>query len=1357
MSESYISSVTVRERRFLGGTSVYTSDSQSVVYPNSFDFDVNISLQNPQPEISKLNCTIVGVEGIDNQGIIYSGNFQVKRNLLNNTPSITISGDNVSLSELEIIKNSISLSEVVDDATHTNNLAINMNLLQLNAYGLDNFTITVPVEDASLTLSDAASVIPFFTLDATNANPSYDNPISITVGNNQLIIDAGSIIRTIPSLTLTKNWATTRNITAATVDYDPSNSTNITVAYSEDLSGVEGLRFRGTNVPTLNVPNVANYCLQISTRLYNHAASLTVDPARYDDASTTRRLAYRIQYGVGKLVNGVLQSAKLFDYGVHASNSCTAVFDTSKCVITCNDFTTITRHALTIRNYTNKIIPSVRLNIDKSNSANNYFIVTEPLFGGFAYYSGFSNDMYLTDFVANVKQVMDGFATLRWETGVARGMPITINSPYEYAKISDIPSFETLQFSPSLYNTINLYSVPEKARTVFTETFTYASDGNTLQDFRTWFLLKFGSYGANFTWAIPDTDEFNALAVNPIIVNSGTVTHNINYTSNNIGSAYSITNCYLDVNATSSIYDEANSVDTVIKFNTSTYPTISSVADYIESRLNEIISDYYPTGTNIPDTLNIQVDVANPIYSNYESQNYLFYEEASNSYIQSFTYHSTAYTSYNAVSTTRSTGISLNSSFSRIDMSNIKSSTISIPITSNDSLGNLVNYINSTSNDIINIVIATLTDSNYSNFAQSTLQAIDNYDLLNNASLTFNSRARLPFITRYNLANYATLTALKNQVDADYTNDIVFTIDDITNNFIDAKPINLQEITIGDIKTTAGTFYGTVRDVADSFSPSFNLTFNYSIEFANTTGLDPHSSSGLQVALGGYEKDGVFYSYDAPNAFFEPTYNTLFPIEFSTTEADVVYLLLRTRKQINGSDTYVVNPTCYTGLAKYANGYKTQNLVAYTPSEATSLDAWTEDFGIPVVMPISLYSSKTEVSIEDVCTLESINVSIINKPAAFDQFGFLAINKTNAKFSQTESKVGTVYGLVLDNRGAWDVLISPEAILHSSNSGSILYGSNSYSREILDDDEGYDMVISSLDSAFTSYVKIAPVPNSPQVWALQVDPNVKRILRSRKTADPTSSNGCSVDVDITITGRTSRITGTARVTIFYDYTCVYDIGLCDFYWNLIDPPQTKKNQVIQNKLGVAFETLIDCSAINEQSDDNLEMKMPVLVSLSNIPTFENGNALLLIKSGYTSTVQNFYFPVSTELDALQRSDCSPISSNIPLISRVNKEFLLLPNIDTPITDSYLISTKLLTETSYLYVRPQFRFPPDDNVKDCDPNEIVIAGIGYQFKNWKNGYRNDDIVLGLNLVFSTGIYTSPSLNICCRYYFNQNET
>lgn len=1359
MSESYISTVGVRERRFLGGTSVYASDEISINYPSAFDFDININLQSPQPEISRVDATIVGIGGADEQGIIYGGIFQVKRNLLNNNPSITISGD-LTESQKNIIQNSISFFERTDEAARTNVVSVNTNLLQLSANNLGTFSLTVPVQDIAVTIPDSLSSIPFLTMDASNAEPSYDNPISVTVANQQLIIDAGNLVRSVPTLVLNKNWPTTRNITVATVDYDPSINNDITISYTEDLTNIEGLRFRGTNIPNLNVPNQANYCLQISTRLYNHAASVAVDPLRFDDSATIRRLAYRIQYGIGKINNGVVQSAKLFDYGVRASVSCTAVFSPTNCVISCNDTNSIARNALSIYNYTGRFIPSIEFYTDADNAANNYFVVTDPIFGTAISYRGFSNEMYLSEFVENVKNVLSTNQTLRWEDGQSRGMPLVITASYEYAKISDIANFVVLQLSPNpISNIYRAYSLPPKAGTAFIETFIYDTDGNSLSDFRDWFLDKFGSFGVKFDWSIPNlnTTEFTSFPINPVVIKTGTLTQDIRFV-NNFNSVYSQINCFIDVAATSSVYEETLSTNLVVKFDTNTYNTVSSVASFLADELNTIIENNWPSNIDYPSVLTLEIDVANPIYAGISSASYLFCEQANTLNIQSFNYNSIAYTSFNGVSTTRSNGVSLNSTFSQIALQGIRSSTLTIPLTLSDNLGALVDFINSPAEGYNSLVIANLTDNNYSELTQNTLEAVDNYNLKNNTTLTFISEARLPFITRYNLINYRTLSDLKNQIELDFANVITVEIDSTTTNFLDATPINLQEITIGDIKSEIGVLNGNVRDLYESFAPAYNITFNYNIDFANPGSNDPNAASGLQVALGGYEKDGTFYAFESPSAFFEPNYNTLFNVEFNTTEADIAYILVRTRKTTNNSDTYVVNPNCYTGLARYSNNYGSYNLQFYTPSDSVYVNAWTEDFGIPAVVAVPLYASKTEVSIEDACTLESINLKIINKPAAFDQIGFLAINKTNDRFSQSESKVGTVYGLVLDNRAAWDILISPEAILRLDSSGTVLYGSKAFSRQILDDDEGFDMSFLSLDAAFTPYIKLLPLPNNPQVWILQIDPNVKRILRSRRaSASATSLNGCSVDVTIQIVGRTTKISANAKVTIFYDYTCVYDIGLCDFYWNLIDPPQTKTTQVIQNRIDVAYETLIDCTAINEESDNNLEVKLPVLVKLTNIPTFENGNALLLIKSVYNSNVQNYYFPTTNELDALQRADCSALSSNIPLISRLNKEFLFLPNLEIPITDSYTISNSLITETSYLYVRPQFRFPPDDNIKDCDPNEIVIAGIGYQLKNWRNGYRSDDIVLGFNLVFSSGVYTSPSLDICCRYYYNQNET
>jgi hypothetical protein len=401
-----------------------------------------------------------------------------------------------------------------------------------------------------------------------------------------------------------------------------------------------------------------------------------------------------------------------------------------------------------------------------------------------------------------------------------------------------------------------------------------------------------------------------------------------------------------------------------------------------------------------------------------------------------------------------------------------------------------------------------------------------------------------------------------------------------------------------------------------------------------------------------------------------------------------------------------------------------------------------------------------DVTIEDSCILDSITLKITNKPAELDQFGFLAVNRTNNTKSQTESKVARVFGLVLDNRGSWDVLISPEATLTLDPSGTIPHLGSYYNRNVFDDDESYDFSITTnLPPEVSNAISLIPVPGNPQVWILRIEHAVKRYLASllAQNDDEESLVGCYLNVDILVKGRTTEVEGTARVTIYHDYTCVYDIGLCDFFWNLIDPPKPTGPEIIQNRIEVAYETLVDCSNLTTPINYNIAVNAPILITATNIPTFKNGNALLLIKSSYTPEVQGFYFPVGNQLDVLQFASCSSLNSNLPLMQRLNREFLLLPDRTSPITDIFEIRNLLNSESSYLYVKPQFSFPPDDNIKDCSNNEIVVVGIGYTFKNWVNGVREDDVVIGLNLLFPQGLFTSPEVDICYRYYYNQKET
>jgi hypothetical protein len=190
----------------------------------------------------------------------------------------------------------------------------------------------------------------------------------------------------------------------------------------------------------------------------------------------------------------------------------------------------------------------------------------------------------------------------------------------------------------------------------------------------------------------------------------------------------------------------------------------------------------------------------------------------------------------------------------------------------------------------------------------------------------------------------------------------------------------------------------------------------------------------------------------------------------------------------------------------------------------------------------------------------------------------------------------------------------------------------SYDRTIYDDDEGYDFTfndITAIPSSIRNAISLSPVPNYPQVWVLRIEPAVKQYLAGLRESAPAGSNvGCQLTVDMLVTGRTTGVRGIARVVIYYDYTCVYDVGLCDYFWNLQDPPQPNGPEIIQNQLEILYQPLVDCDALNNGGSNggNVELDIVWLTRIHHLPTFPNGNALLLMKSHLTSEIDGFFMP-----------------------------------------------------------------------------------------------------------------------------------
>jgi len=1404
MAQSYVSNINFREQRFIGSSMTYDGVPVDVPAPGPFLSNISISSQVPNPETSVCTMTVVGVPGQDPDGTIYSGQFRVKRNVSTGNPVITVSGTGLTNSQLSIIRSSIFLVETpasngIDDiATFT------VNLTPIASSGIREFTVNIPFEDSNVDVPSNNIVIPFLNFDGSNAPPSsFPNPIIVSVDNGELSINAGNIRQTVPAISIQRNWPTSRNVTLASISYNNVSPLDYTLRLDviEDFTNREGIRLVPANLTPLPFTDgtiTTDLNLNMNAfiglwRLPSGSAGGASFP--YRESSIYRRLKYSIRYGIGRYLNGVLQSGDMLRYYIYSAESVelsslvTGTGNNRKVSMyyNCNDSGAAVRRPFNLQNQTGSVFVSVTLNIDRTNSLNNYFELVGYHNGPATFrYEDFSNDMTVKDFVAEVRSRLLSQYPL-WHNGLSFNI-VTI---YQYGRMGDVrsESITDLASSPNTPNSIVFVLEPEDANSSqFQREFIphdLVTDPSnpvrkTFREFEQWLIQTFGSYGLILEWFIPNTTEWRELALIPFGLSLADTY--VNLVQNRVQYGHSIVSdpqCLLDISSDSTHFSQYNAnlllQGTPIIVNTQTNTTIQQVATNITTQLNAVIANSsvrgsYPSYTMLPPRLQVNCSVPVSFYGNLPSANLLAPQTPNGSDVSVFAYGPSLWTRYFRPPNTLqlSEGNSVVNTFSKFNLTGVFSVATQVQGDAFTTLGDFVNLINTNLSDYIT---ASLVDSNYGNsIILLNSSPISPWDIVTQGNINMNAQAEIPYVRRYQLSQYSTLVSLVNAIQTDWASNIDVSINTATSQHSDARPLRLiSPFTTSDIRSNPlpKTLNGTVTNISNVLIPTENVTISYSIAFASNGGPGGPPggggtiTSGIQVALGGYEKDGVFYPYTAPNAFFEPVYNTVFPINFTTIDADVVYLLVKSRTTEDSVTTYASTASCYSGLVRYSNGYNPYSINAFVPTDSKFTSVWTEQgLGVPVTISVPVYSTLMDVTIEDSCILDSITLKITNKPAELDQFGFLAVNRTNNTKSQTESKVARVFGLVLDNRGSWDVLISPEATLTLDPSGTIPHLGSYYNRNVFDDDESYDFSITTnLPPEVSNAISLIPVPGNPQVWILRIEHAVKRYLASllAQNDDEESLVGCYLNVDILVKGRTTEVEGTARVTIYHDYTCVYDIGLCDFFWNLIDPPKPTGPEIIQNRIEVAYETLVDCSNLTTPINYNIAVNAPILITATNIPTFKNGNALLLIKSSYTPEVQGFYFPVGNQLDVLQFASCSSLNSNLPLMQRLNREFLLLPDRTSPITDIFEIRNLLNSESSYLYVKPQFSFPPDDNIKDCSNNEIVVVGIGYTFKNWVNGVREDDVVIGLNLLFPQGLFTSPEVDICYRYYYNQKET
>jgi len=560
--------------------------------------------------------------------------------------------------------------------------------------------------------------------------------------------------------------------------------------------------------------------------------------------------------------------------------------------------------------------------------------------------------------------------------------------------------------------------------------------------------------------------------------------------------------------------------------------------------------------------------------------------------------------------------------------------------------------------------------------------------------------------------------------------------------------------------------------------------------------------SNIEIAIGGYIKtDGTVVVNEAPNTFLSPGINVFDRVRFDVTDAAKVIILARVRDSAGGAyqpSSSIFNWSLFKANVTYTNGNINVNSIPAVSPGVVYEQSEEDDGG----NTYTLYPAKLEIPLSGIINYITVNYDIdlshtftvINSPESIDQFGFMALNRNNPSYQMQQSKVARNFGLVLDAFGAWDILVSPEAILSRQDDGGINFGGSRFSRSIINTDDrfiigigvpdinedndviGFDQ--SSIPSAVRQYITAFPLPGYASIWAIRIQPQVKAYMSAlRRQSGGQTLDGCFIDIPIYARASTSLAEGSANIRIFADVKCIFDYDMCEFYWNLGTPVEPEAFAGVSGSVKIDFEELVDCSPfsqiVNEGGQRLVDISNTFIVKLNDIPVLNNGNSLLLLKRDASQTEVISVDPATPQRvnTATRITGINPdkpwefncITLSPVEVQKANQSILYYDPSDLSVFTNIFEDIVAITSdpnSKWMFVQPRFGFPNVDEFGNSFPSEEIIAGIGFQFKDWDQRVtktKNEFIVL-------TAIFRMPieaqninlQIPMRIRYLYNEDR-